>query len=260
MKLFGRQRKRGEVQRKRGEVQRTSEKKLDAEASMEKDVDELAALETPKTMIRATSEAGEAARESTREEITRIKLIEQGCCPECRSLIENFVFTQACLSCGWFRRMAPDSGRCIVHMQTGERIQCDRVVPVQGSQLLCVTDGVVRSQVMRRCVLRIEFAWDEQELDGIRKTHSRTLQGVCSWCEKNLQDAAAGGPLEEYVAFGAFQERYMLCSEKCLEAFRRQYSPRVHRNCYDTDCNACNQCIKRYDSRGFKRFVPVGKR
>ncbi len=248
MDLFGRKQKQQEV---RG----SGERRLDTEVHLEEDFSELVAREEPRSVTRAISEADEAAHEATREEITRIKLIEQGCCPECRARIENFVFTQVCPACGWFRRMAPDSGRCIVHMETGESIRCDRVFSVQGEQFLCVTDGVVHSQVMRKHVRQIEYSWEAQELAVARKTLKKRMQGVCSWCERELQDVEDSELIEEYVAFGAFQERYLFCSKKCLESFRKQYPARVHRNCYESDCDNCSQCIKRYDSKGFKRTV-----
>ncbi|HPY90544.1 MAG TPA: hypothetical protein PLT23_07435, partial [Lentisphaeria bacterium] len=49
-----------------------------------------------------------------------------------------------------------------------------------------------------------------------------------------------------HVAFGVSQERYCFCSDECYEAFRRMYPARVHRNCYDRNCNDCDFCVKRY--------------
>ncbi len=242
-------------QHKRREPSKAQKKHFDTEVSLEEDLSDLVAREDPRSVSRAISEADEAAHEAAREEITRISLIEQGCCPECRGRIENFLYTQVCPSCGWFRRMVPDSGRCVVYLETGEKILCDRVFPVHGDQLLCVTGGVVRSQVMQQYVQRIEYVWEQQELEQAQKTIRRRFYGMCSWCESNLQDTEEQEPLEEYVAFGATQERYVFCSLKCLEAFRKQHPPRVHRNCYETECDACNECIKRYDSKGFKRIA-----
>jgi hypothetical protein len=248
MDFFGRK-------QKQPETHASADKRLDSEVHLEEDFSELVAREEPRSVDRAISDAHEAAHEATREEITRIKLIEQGYCPECRSRIENFVFTQVCPSCGWFRRLTPDSGRCLVHMDTDECIKCDKVFPVHGEQFLCVTDGVVYSQIMREHVRRIEYSWEAEELAEARETLQKRMHGVCSWCEKDLTDVPNDQIIEEYVAFGAYQERYLFCSIKCLAAFRKQYPTRVHRNCYETDCNNCNQCIKRYDTRGFKRVV-----
>lgn len=228
---------------------------FDKEASLEEELSDLVAREKPRSVTRAISEADEAVHEAAREEITRMKLIEQGCCPECRGRIENFLYTQVCPSCGWFRRMVPDSGRCIVHMDTGEKILCDRVFQVNDDQFLCVTGGVVRSHVMQKYIKRVEYVWEDAELKEAQKSITKQRHGICSWCDKDLHEAEQEEPIEEYVALGSAQARYVFCSIKCLESFRKQYPSRVHRNCYETDCNTCDKCIKRYDSSGFKRVM-----
>ena len=49
-----------------------------------------------------------------------------------------------------------------------------------------------------------------------------------------------------HIAFGATQERYCFCSDDCFEAFRKMYPSRVHRDCYNRDCDTCSLCQKRY--------------
>ena len=46
---------------------------------------------------------------------------------------------------------------------------------------------------------------------------------------------------------------YAFCSEDCMSSFRRRYPTRIHRNCYETDCRDCNECVRRYDVDGFRR-------
>ena len=97
--------------------------------------------------------------------------------------------------------------------------------------------------------------WKAGELEQARQDMYRIRGGVCSWCEKDFADSDVGDPLEDYVAFGTLQERYVLCSEKCMSAFRKQYPPRVHRNCYETDCKDCTLCVKRFDVQSFRRHI-----
>jgi hypothetical protein len=160
-----------------------------------------------------------------------------------------------CPACGWYRRSIPDSGHSTLHLSSGDTIECDYVHLTSDGEYLCVTDGVVVSQVMRRHVVHIDYTWEEGELAAARERLRRRRVGICSWCEKDLATLEAEEPLVDYVAFGAMQERYVFCSEKCMREFRRQYPSRVHRNCYQTDCGACSQCLKRYDTDGFRRVV-----
>ena len=239
----------------RRKLAKTSDKHFVTE--VEEELSERVAHEKSSAVTRAITDADQAVTEATRDEITRMKLIEHGCCPQCNGRIEHFLYTVVCPSCGWFRRAVPDASSCIVHMDTGEKLTCDHVYSVNTDQLLCVTEGVVRSHVMRQHIKRIEYIWDEEKLKEAKAKAKKRVFGICAWCEKDLQEAEDNQPIEEYVAFGAMQERYVFCSRQCLEAFRKQYPSRVHRNCYETDCENCDKCIKRYDSRGFKRIMPI---
>lgn len=71
------------------------------------------------------------------------------------------------------------------------------------------------------------------------------LEAPCAWCNKPCSPDQDGFHLV-HIALGAYQERHRFCSDDCYEAFRRMYPARVHRNCYEQDCNDCNYCIKRY--------------
>jgi hypothetical protein len=71
------------------------------------------------------------------------------------------------------------------------------------------------------------------------------LEAPCAWCNKPCRPDQDGFHLV-HIALGAYQERHRFCSDDCYEAFRRMYPARVHRNCYEQDCNACTYCVKRY--------------
>ena len=68
----------------------------------------------------------------------------------------------------------------------------------------------------------------------------------CGWCNKPCDPDKDGFHLAQ-VALGSTQERYTFCSDDCYEAFRKMYPARVHRDCYERNCNECDLCIKRYD-------------
>ena len=204
---------------------------------------------------RADIEAQEVVTKAARDDFRKIKIMERGRCPECQGRTEDFVFTVVCPTCGWYTRAIPTSGQSVVHLKTGEKIVCDTASRGGQDEILCITHGVVTSQVMRSSVKRIDHVWKAGELEQARQDMYRIRGGVCSWCEKDFADSDVGDPLEDYVAFGTLQERYVLCSEKCMSAFRKQYPPRVHRNCYETDCKDCTLCVKRFDVQSFKRHI-----
>ena len=226
------------------------------DAAVAEELSEIAANERPSEVDRARSEAEKAISSATREDIRGMTLLGRGRCPECGSRTESFLFTNICAVCGWYRRTVNEHGCCVVHLDGDGTIDCDRVYNGKDNVLLCLKDEVVVSQVARAHVQRVDYIMDEAELKEAWEMDRKKRKGVCSWCEQPLDALAEGqAPIEEYVAFGAYQERYMLCSLKCLTAFRKQYPPRIHRNCYETNCNACDQCIKRFDTSGFQRMT-----
>jgi hypothetical protein len=227
---------------------------LPKDAVLEEELSELAVAEDRRELDRAESDVEEAVSEATRADIRDIKLIEHGRCPQCKARTDNFLYTVVCPSCGWHRREAPPSGASVVHLDTGEKIECDHVYSA-ADELLCIKDGIVISQVMRRCVRRIEHVWEESEFAVARERAKKRRAGVCSWCVGDLSESEEEGPYEDFVALGAAQERHVFCSEKCMSAFRKRYPSRVHRNCYETDCSACDDCVKRYDVDGFRRHI-----
>jgi hypothetical protein len=205
---------------------------------------------------RADTEVREVVSRATKADIRNIMLIDQGRCPSCHARTENFLFTRVCPSCGWFRREVPGKGKSRVYLKNGEEIACDYVFRGGNDEFLLIREGVVVSEVMRSSVWKVDHVWEANDLQEARALAKKLREGLCSWCERSLAETTdEEGVYEDYVAFGALQERYLFCSEKCQRAFRRQYASRVHRNCYETDCNLCNLCIKRYDTHGFKRNI-----
>jgi hypothetical protein len=226
------------------------------DASLQDELSELVAAGKRSDVDKAIVEAEEAVNAAKNADIRGLKMIEQGRCPECGARTDTFLYTSVCASCGWYRRAVPDVGSCVVYLVDGKEVHCDRVYTVRDEQILCVNDGVVRTQLNQREVKRIDYDWTEHELDEARTRAQKQREGACSWCERSLAEAEEeDAPYDEYVAFGLMQEHYIFCSKRCLEAFRRQYPSRIHRNCYETDCRTCTQCIKRFDTDGFKRVV-----
>jgi hypothetical protein len=224
------------------------------DAKLAEELQELSAVKNSKEVVKARTEAEQAISNATRADIRGLAMLEKGRCPECGGRTETFLFSSVCPACGWFRRSPESSGRCVIQLDGGEEVRCDRVYDVRQGLLLCVRDNVVCSQIAREHVRRIDFELTEEELRDSWDRFRKDRKGICSWCESQLREAAEeGAPFEEYVAFGANQERYTFCSLKCLSAFRKQYPVRIHRNCYETDCNLCNKCNKRFDTTGFTR-------
>lgn len=228
---------------------------LPKDSKLSAEIGELTAIGDRRDLQRADSEVKDVVSKATQADIRNIMLIDQGRCPVCASRTENFLFTVVCPSCGWFRREIPSGGSAVVHLTTNKKIECDYIHHGRRDEYLCIKDGVVISEVMKTEVKRIDYAWAAGELEEARTHVHRLRSGICSWCEMNLAESAEDEHREDYVAIGAFQDHFTFCSEKCQRAFRRHYPARVHRNCYEVDCNQCSQCIKRYDTHGFKRNI-----
>ncbi len=220
--------------------------------SLNDELHELTSQEDKRKISRVDTEVKQAVSEAAKEDIRNIKMIEKGRCPVCKSRTEHFLFTVVCSSCGWFRRDIPGSGSSVVHLIDGEKTLCDYVHRGK-DEYLCIKDGIVIAEIKKTVVKKIEHTWKGDDLEKAQRLAKRLKEGICSWCETLLADVE--DMFIDYVAFGTTQERYTFCSEKCQLAFRKQYPSRVHRNCYETDCNSCDQCIKKYDTHGFKRNI-----
>ena len=142
-----------------------------------------------------------------------------------------------------------------VFLTNGKEVICDYVHRGK-TDYLCIKEGVVISEITKSSIFNIDFIWEKNELENARKQSQKSLGGTCSWCEKIFKKENEKEEIfEDYIAFGSTQEHYIFCSEKCQRSFRKQYPSRIHRNCYETDCKVCNLCIKRYDTRNYKRNI-----
>lgn len=225
-----------------------------ADTQLKDEFTQITDIGDPKEIGKADTEVKVAVSEAARADIRDVMLIDQGRCPSCHSRTETFLFTVVCPSCGWYRRKVPDKGHSTVFLKSKEKILCDYVHRGK-EEYLCIKDGVVIAEVMRSSVDLVRHEWKENELDEVKGQAHRYRTGLCSWCDKLLSEVSGEEISEDYAAFGATQEHYVFCSEKCQRAFRKQYPSRIHRNCYETDCNQCNLCIKRFDTRNFKRKI-----
>ena len=229
----------------------------DIHVDVGEELSSLSAGENPKTVGKAVSEAETVVSAATIADIREIHVVRKGRCPKCGARIEELLATSICPMCGWYRQNHADTGSCLFSLTDGNTVRCDRFFRVENDQILCVRGDHVVCQLSRQFVQRIDYEWETELLARARENHQRTRAGVCSWCNITLEDLdEEGAPYEDYVAFGAYQQRFMFCSRKCMIAFRKQHPVRIHRNCYDTDCNECDQCIKRYDTQLFVRIRP----
>jgi len=209
----------------------------------------------PKSVSKVDTEVRGVLNEANKSDIHDILMIDQGRCPSCHGRLDKFVFTVVCPSCGWFKHKAPDKGQSHVFLTNGKEIICDYVHRGK-TDYLCIKEGVIISKITKSSIFNIDFVWEKNELENARKQSQKSLGGTCSWCEKIFKKENEKEEIfEDYIAFGSTQEHYIFCSEKCQRSFRKQYPSRIHRNCYETDCKVCNLCIKRYDTRNYKRNI-----
>ena len=249
MALFGRRRK-SDNDKKPG-----SQEEVKPDVDLQEELSELAAQEHPRDVDRAKTEAQRTISDAALHDIRGITLIERGRCPDCGGRTDTTVSSQVCPSCGWYRWRSQEANGCIVQLESGEKLRCDRIYQVKGDQILCVRDDVVRNIIAHRSVRRIDYVWDDKVLEKARERYQRERTGVCDWCGANLSELEESQVvIEDHVAFGAFQEKYRFCCDKCIISFRKQYPTRIHRNCFETDCNTCEECIKRFDTAQVERY------
>jgi len=213
------------------------------DAKVEETISRISATEGRRSLKRIISQIGDEIKDAEAESLRYLKFLEEGRCPECGWEIVQFLFTSVCPHCGWSSFISPKRGRTRVHLVTGDIIECQGAFDTKRDYVLCVTDDVVKTRVLRDKVAYIEYGWSEEEIEEKRLQRERERKQICDWCGRKA-------PREEmepvYVAFGAYQERYFFCSDECKLAFQKQYPTRIHRNCYERDCSECNECIKRY--------------
>ena len=213
--------------------------------------------ELDETLVEVTETVREAARASLRD----LKLMEEGHCPACgHKTLRRFLFTTVCSSCGWFSFISPEEGESRIHLTSGRTIECGTTFETKGGFVLGITDGVVRAKVEKENVEYVEFIWTDEEIQRKRESRVREEAGICSWCEKKFADSSEENIIV-YAAFGTMQERFVFCSQKCNEAFQKQYPVRIHKNCYERSCLDCDLCNKRYlgEDETFLKLLEQGK-
>jgi len=190
----------------------------------------------------AEKEVQTAAEDS----VKKLHLIRMGRCPVCNEHLRQHLFASICESCGWHTFDVPRNGPVRVHLKSSrEVIEGERCYVVKTGAALVIRDDMVVAKLPRDAYDWIEYAWSEAEIDQRHKQVVDRMRVTCGWCNETADPEKDGFHLV-HVAFGATQERYCFCSDECYEAFRKMYPARVHRNCYERNCQDCNYCIKRY--------------
>ena len=192
-------------------------------------------------------EINQAVKDAAKASLRDIRLMEEGRCPSCGHKTNRFLFTSVCANCGWFSFISPEEGHSKIYLKNGTAIECGTTFDTKGDYILGISEGVVRAKIAKPNVDYIDFVWTEEEIARKRQAEAREQAGICTWCEKLLSELEEDEkPTIVYAAFGNYQNRYVFCSVKCEEAFKKQYPVRVHRNCYERPCVDCDLCIKKF--------------
>ncbi len=180
--------------------------------------------------------------------IKELRVVELGRCPICGSHIFQHLGANICEACGWHQYDQPRLGKVLLHLkdESESTVLGERAYVLKNGDCLLVDNGVVIEQIPSGSYSRIEYLWEDSELEQRHLEAERKLEIPCGWCGKTTNPTQDGFHLV-HAAFGSTQERYCFCCDDCYEAFRKMYPARVHRNCYERDCRECNLCLKRYD-------------
>ncbi len=194
---------------------------------------------------RLQKEAEKAVQSAAEDSLKRMHFIQLGRCPICNEHLRQHLFASICESCGWHTFDMPRNGPVRVHLKNGDCIEGDRCYVVKTGFALVIKDDLVTAKAPRDAYNWIEYNWSDDEIDQRHRQVVDRMSITCGWCGREAEPDHDGFHLV-HVAFGATQERYCFCSDECMEAFRKMYPARVHRNCYERNCSECNLCIKRY--------------
>ena len=178
---------------------------------------------------------------------TKIHIVSRGYCPSCGGKLRQHLYTSICLDCGWNQYTVPPSGPVTVHLMGGGSVQGDVCYVLKTGDILVLRREVVVARVRQQACAWIEYGWTEDDLTAKEEQRLSEENFLCSWCQGEARPENEGFHIV-YLALGTHQNRYIFCSDPCVDAFRQRYPARVHRNCYETDCNACNLCVKRFDT------------
>lgn len=197
---------------------------------------------------------GEKLQEEAEKEVVsaaedsfkKLHVIRRGRCPACGEHLHKHLFASVCDGCGWHTFDTPNSGPVKVHLRGSDGIiSGERCYEVKSGAVLIMKQDVVTARIPARSVSWVEYMWDDEEISRRHKQLVERMDIRCGWCHSESDPDKDGFHLV-HIALGATQERYCFCSDVCYEAFRKIYPSRVHRDCYERNCSACELCIKRY--------------
>ncbi len=217
---------------------------VDQDNELEKEIS-LLTKEDKGSVSKVISEVEGTIKEATKASIRDVKLLEEGRCPSCGRKTRQFLFTTVCEYCGWSTFITPEKGHALIHLNDGNIVESKSIFKIVQGDLLGITDDVVRVRIPAGNISHIEYAWTDEEIAGRREQRRREERVVCDWCQKEVERDEYVAVI--YAAVGTHQMRYQFCSEKCKRAFEKQYPMRIHRNCYETSCAECNECVKKYE-------------
>ena len=235
--------------RRRRQESRVEEKQIalmDQESKVEEDISLLKEERERKVVEKLSTDVQDTIKQATRDDLRGLKLLERGRCPECGWRTEQYLYTSICTHCGWSKRITPDVGKVIVHLDDGRKVEADKAFEVRDGVILCLKGDVITHVIMHKALAYVEYVWTEEELDQIREKRAGELKPLCNWCFNPIKDLRK--KVTYYIALGVDQERFSFCSEECGISFEKQYPARVHRNCYEQDCNVCHECRKKHDT------------
>lgn len=225
----------------------------DQEDRLEEEMVELTEKESGRRVDQVLSEVDTEIKRAAEQAVKEVQLLGEGRCPRCAKRVEIFLFTTVCPACGWSSYITPEKGKAVLHLKSGREVVCERVFQIDGGDILCITNSVASHRVPLENLDFIEYKWLQSELDEKRREFERESTRICSWCEREF-DKNDPEKRVTYIAFGVHQEKHIFCCEKCLESFKRQFPPRIHRNCYEVDCSTCDLCKKRYETHD--KYLP----
>ena len=231
------------------------EQPVDKKASIILPEEQRENLESDKSILGDNSGAHEqrmqkvAEREvqvAAEDSLKKIHIIQRGRCPVCGEHLSQHLTANICESCGWHKYDSPKAGKVRVHLkESPDVIEGDHAYVLKEGGCLVIKGDIVFARIPADSYAWVEYVWTDEELEQRKKQFQDQLQITCGWCGGEA-DVNKDGFHLIHVAFGTSQERYCFCCDECYEAFRKMYPSRVHRDCYERNCNDCNLCIKRY--------------
>ena len=211
--------------------------------------DDLRKVKEDTAVERSQKTAEKEVRAAAEQSLKRLHILQLGRCPECGDALRQRLFVSVCDSCGWASWSTPKTGGVKVHLteRGSEALTGDAAYVVKEGVTIVRRGEFVFARLPRGAVSWIEYLWNDAEMRERERGLRERLNISCGWCGKETDTESDGFHLV-HAAFGTTQERYCFCSDDCYEAFRKMFPSRIHRNCYDRDCEECDLCLKRYQN------------